>query len=328
MKRYGSTTLFFALVLASSCWLTPNTAKAQASAASLVIDSRTGKVLVGEDFNKKLPVASLTKIATACVAIDWLTATNGDRNAYMSVPAEVTGLGGANPLNLRPGDRITVRDGLFSSLMASDNAAALTLAHHIGGQMWSRAGTRADSEVSYFVEQMNELAKAKGMTRTKFVNPHGLDHGRSRRNQGYSTAADIARIALYASEKPTFNFFVAQKERDLSYLRGAQKLSFRIFNTNKLLGQLGVDGTKTGRTTQAGDCLVLSARKDDKIVELADNRRIRTPYHIIIVTLNSQDRFGQGASLIHQGWSAYEQWLAAGLPIGRNGDDVVQLPQD
>ncbi|MFT5466705.1 MAG: D-alanyl-D-alanine carboxypeptidase (penicillin-binding protein 5/6) [Verrucomicrobiales bacterium] len=325
MKRYGSKLAIFALFFTSSCWFGLGVAQAQTSDAYLVIDSRTGKVLVGEDIDKKLQIASITKVATACVVLDWLTATKGDRNAYMTVPASVSTLGGANPLNLQAGDRLTIRDGLFSALMASDNAAALTLAEHIGNEMWSRTGSRARSGLDFFVEQMNELAKAKGMTRTKFVNPHGLDHERTR---GYSSAADIARISLYALEKPSFNFFVAQTERDISYLRGQQKLSFRIGNTNKLLGQLGVEGVKTGRTTRAGDCLVLSARKDDKIVELADNRRIRTPYHIIVVTLNSEDRFGQGASLIHQGWAAYEQWLNDGLPLSGRGEDVVKLPTD
>lgn len=325
MKRYASKSAILAAFLAFGLSFGPIGAAAQTSEAFLVIDTRTGKVLVGDNFNDKLPVASLTKIATACVVIDWLTATEGDRNAYISVPNSIRDLGGANPLNLQPGDRITVRDALFSSLMASDNASALTLAEHFGEDMWRRTGARARSGLEFFVEQMNELAKAKGMTRTRFVNPHGLDHGRDR---GFSTAADMARLSLYALEKPSFNFFVAQKDREISYYRGQQKLSFRIGNTNKLLGQLGVEGVKTGRTTRAGDCLILSARKDDRIEELPDNRRLRTPYHIIVVTLNSQDRFAQGASLIHQGWAAYEQWLAEGLPLSGRGNDVVRLPSE
>lgn len=327
MKSYDLKMRVFALILACSCWFGISNVSAQNSSAYLVIDSRTGKILVGKDYNDKLPVGSITKIAAACVVLDWLTATNGDRNAYMTVPNGVATLSGANPLGLQPGDRLTIRDGLFSALMASDNAAALTLADHIGTEMWRRTGARANSGVDFFVEQMNELAKAKGMTKTRFYNPHGLD-GASRRKQGYSSAADVARISLYALEKPSFNFFVAQTERDISYHRGGQKLSFRIFNTNKLLGQLGVDGVKTGRTTKAGDCLVLSARKDDKIVQLEDNRRIRTPYHLIVVTLNSDDRFRQGQNLIHQGWIAYDQWLAGGLVLSRKGDDVVRLPEE
>ncbi|MEM7012494.1 MAG: serine hydrolase [Verrucomicrobiota bacterium] len=325
MKCFELKKWVFVLILACSCWFCVSNTSAQSSSAYLVIDSRTGKVLLGKDYDDKLPVGSITKVATACVVLDWLTATKGDRNAYMTVPNDVAAISGANPLGLRPGDRLTIRDGLFSALMASDNAAALTLADHIGTDMWRKTGARATSGIDFFVEQMNELAKAKGMSRTRFYNPHGLD-GESRRKQGYSSAADVARISLYALEKPSFNFFVAQKERDISYQRGGQKLSFRVFNTNKLIGQLGVDGVKTGRTTKAGDCLVLSARKDDKIVQLEDNRRIRTPYHLIVVTLNSQDRFRQGQNLIHQGWIAYDQWLDGGLVLGR-GDDIVKLPE-
>ena len=128
MKRYASKSAILAVFLALGCCFGPIGAAAQNSEAYLVIDTRTGKVLVGDNFNDKLPVASLTKIATACVVLDWLTATDGDRNAYISVPNSVREIGGANPLNLQPGDRISMRNSLSSMMMASDNRAAEALA--------------------------------------------------------------------------------------------------------------------------------------------------------------------------------------------------------
>ncbi|MEM1296767.1 MAG: serine hydrolase, partial [Verrucomicrobiota bacterium] len=253
--------------------LLPVLALGQSSKAHIIVDTRTGKILDGRNYTDKLPVASLTKVVTASVVLDWTTARNSDINALMIVPAEAFLENGANPLGLRAGDRISIRDGLSSALMASDNVAAYTLAKHIGTEMWQMDGGKARSGVEFFVTQMNLLAEARGMTRSRFVNPDGSDAGR---NKGYSTAADMVRITAYAIKKPSFNFIASQKQRDVSFQRGAEKLAFRIYNTNTLLEQFGVDGVNTGRTNSAGDCLITSVRKPDRIEQLPGNRQIRT----------------------------------------------------
>ncbi len=301
--------------------LLPLMAFGQSSKAYIVVDSRTGKILDGANYNDKLPIASLTKVVTACVVLDWIKARGSDTNTVIVVPPEAVVDTGANPLNLQPGDRITIRDALTSALMGSDNVAAYTLADHIGTEMWRHHGGRSRSSVEFFVSQMNLLAEARGMSRSKFVNPHGVDDDR---NHGFSSAADLVRITAYALNKPSFNFIVGQTQRDVSVIRGAQTLAFRIYNTNKLLGQSGVDGVKTGRTSRAGDCLITSARKPDQIVQLEGNRQLRTPYHLIIVTLNSDDRFRQTSNLIANGWLQYDAWLAAGLPA--TSKDRLEMP--
>lgn len=288
------------------------------------MDTRTGRVLVGKNYHEKLPVASLTKIVTACVALDWLEGTNGDRNRMITIPFSAMNLGGANPLGFQAGDQISIRDALFCALMASDNIAAETLAENLGNEMLQRAGqapggggglgfgkTGRSSGTDFFVAQMNALAKRQGMDRSNFVNSHGLD---SDKPKGYSTAADMAKITVYAIEKPSFNFIVSQPQREVSYLRAGQEMRFLVHNTNKMLSMEGVDGVKTGRTTRAGDCLIISVRKQDKIQELQGNQRLRIPYHLIVVTLDSSDRFGQATYLVGEGWRNYEGWLAAGLP--------------
>tara|TARA_R110002096_G_scaffold273422_2_gene467206 strand:- start:9564 stop:10535 length:972 start_codon:yes stop_codon:yes gene_type:complete len=293
----------------------------QSSKAHIVVDSRTGKILEGKNYTDKLPVASLTKVVTACVVLDWTTARNSDMNTLMTVPAEAFVEAGANPLGLQAGDRISIRDGLGSALMASDNISAYTLAHHIGTEMWQVDGGKARSAIEFFVSQMNLLAEARGMSRSNFVNPDGYDGGRAK---GVSTAADMARITNYAIKKPSFNFIVGQKQRDVSFMRGPEQLAFRIYNTNTLLEQFGVDGVKTGRTSRAGDCLITSVRKPDRIEILPGNRQLRTPYHLIIVVLDSTDRFRETTSLISRGWGKYESWLAAGLPM--SAKDKLDMP--
>ncbi|MCB1062234.1 MAG: D-alanyl-D-alanine carboxypeptidase [Verrucomicrobiae bacterium] len=284
--------------------------QAQASNSYIVVDANHKKILISNDADRKMPVASLTKVATALVALDWVYSKNGDKNAVMTVPQTVSALGGANPLGMQPGDRITVRDAVYAALMASDNVSAHTLAEYFGWQMLPHVGGR--DPMRAFVDQMNALAASLGMSRTKFVNPHGLDH---QGPVGTSTARDMARLMIYGLRNPSFNFIVAQTSREISYQRGGQSLGFTINNTNKLLGQYGIDGGKTGSTQRAGDCLITTARKPDRFVPVNATQKRRIPYRLVTVVLASPDRFGQTAGLIQQGWTNYDAWVAGGMQV-------------
>ena len=276
----------------------------------IVVDANHKKVLLANEADRKVPVASLTKVATVLVALDWIYSQRGDKNAVMVVPPSAATLGGANPLGMQPGDRITVRDAGYAALMASDNVSAETLAAHFGREMQPRVGAR--DPMSAFVDQMNALAHELGMSRTKFANAHGLDH---QSRYGTSTARDMARLMIYGLRNPSFNFIVAQSSRDISYERGGQRLGFTIKNTNQLLGKFGVDGGKTGSTRRAGDCLLTTARKPDRFVPINGNQKRRIPYRLVTVVLGSPDRFGQTSNLIQQGWSAYDGWIAGGMRV-------------
>ncbi|HRX53043.1 MAG TPA: serine hydrolase [Verrucomicrobiales bacterium] len=300
------------------CWLAlPTSLRAQSSASYIVVDATQKKILLEGEPDRKLPVASLTKVATATVAMDWVDARNGDRSEMMTVPYSVGSLGGANPLGLAPGDQITLRDALYSALLASDNACALTIADHIGREMMQRTG--GPDPVSVFVTQMNALAATQGMSRTRFVDPHGLSAN------GYSTAKDLARLMIYAMRNASFNFICSQQTRRVAYVRQGQSMAFDIKTTNQLLGQMGVDGGKTGSTAKAGECLILTVRKPDRISDLPGGMKRRVPYRLVIVELASSDRFGQGRLLIQQGWNAYENWLASGLVV-KDAKEMLTTP--
>jgi D-alanyl-D-alanine carboxypeptidase len=155
------------------------------------------------------------------------------------------------------------------------------------------------------------------MTRTKFVNPHGLDH---QNRYGTSTARDMARLMIYGLRNPSFNFIVAQTSRDIAYQRGGQSLGFTIKNTNQLLGKYGVDGGKTGSTRRSGDCLIATARKPDRFVPYSEGKKRRIPYRLVTVVLASPDRFGQTSQLVGQGWSTYDVWVNGGMQVSAAGD--------
>ncbi len=223
-----------------------------AQEAHMVVEAYSGKVLSANNASAKRPVASLTKLATAIVAVDWATATGTDISTQMiRVPEIVTQLGVSSPSNLAPGDTLTLRDAMYAALLTSDNIAALTIAHHVGSQIVSRRG-RGGDPVLVFVDEMNKLSKAILAKNTRFVNAHGLENGPK---PGYSTAADMARLSIHAMRRNAINFIVRQPSRDITVngSSGARRLTLQ--NTNELIGEAGILGIKTGTTNAAGPCL-------------------------------------------------------------------------
>jgi D-alanyl-D-alanine carboxypeptidase (penicillin-binding protein 5/6) len=286
--------------------------RADAAAAYAVIDSASGHVLMSENGEKKLPVASLTKVATAIVALDWAKSSGANLNDLAVVPQSATSIGGVNPVGFEPGDRATVRDLIYAMLMQSDNVAAYTIAEHVGRTLQSQNNA---SPVDLFVAQMNALARRLGATKksTMFLNPAGLDNLDKR--PPYSTALDMARIARHAMEDSAFRFYVSQKERQIEIQKSSgQSTRYLLRNTNELLGVEHIDGVKTGMTRKAGECLILSSAKPPESVQVGDRFHI-TPRRLIVVVLGSANRFAEGAALLQQGWAQHEAWVAAGRPV-------------
>jgi D-alanyl-D-alanine carboxypeptidase (penicillin-binding protein 5/6) len=285
---------------------------AVAAQAYVIVDSKTGYILEGQEPRKKLQVGSLTKIATASVVLDWAEQKSGDLNQVVTIPQEAFAGIVENNIGFQPGDSITLRDLLYAALVQSDNIAAYTLAHHVGSRLGSLLPSEASSKLTpadAFVAQMNALAKQLRMERTRFVNPHGID--KNVRPMPYSTAEDMARLTRYAMNKASFRFYVSQKERQISFDRGGRRLNYVLRNTNELLGKNDIDGVKTGRTSRAGDCLILSAVREPELLKQGQMITV-FPRHLIVVLLGSTNRFGEGAGLVQRGWQLYDQWAASG----------------
>src|SRR5436190_11660348 len=257
----------------------------------VIVDSKTGYVLEEQEPRKKLQVGSLTKIASASVVLDWAEHKSGDLNQVVTIPPEAFVGVVENNVGFQPGDSITLRDLLYAALVQSDNIAAYTLAHHVGSQLGSLLPSEVSSKLTpadAFVAQMNALAKQLKMERTRFVNPHGID--KNVRPMPFSTAEDMARLTRYAMNKASFRFYVSQKQRQISFDRGGGRLNYMLRNTNELLGQNGIDGVKTGRTTRAGDCLILSTNREPELVKQGERITVY-PRHLFVVLLGSTNRF-------------------------------------
>lgn len=278
--------------------------------SSIIVDNQTGRILEGIHANDKLPIASLTKLALAMVTLDWAELKNLNLEESATVPeAAISTTAGINPLGLQAGDTLTLRDLLYACLLASDNVAAYTLADHLGKTLPNPTGL---DPVGNTVANMNALARQLGMRHTLFLNPHGLDV--SEGTEPYSSATDLARLTRYAYSKAGLAFYVAQSEREIHVQRGASNLGVVLHNTNPLLGTDNIDGVKTGRTSRAGDCIILTSEHKPEVVRQGDTV-YTTPRRIIVVLLGGTNREQEGLQLIQRGWALYDDWAAKGRQV-------------
>ncbi len=298
-------------------------ATARAQECAMVVEAYSGKVLVASNAGAKRPIASLTKIATGIVAVDWAAATGTDiATVQITVPDTITRVGGPNPMNLQPGDRISLRDALYSALLGSDNLSAVTIADHVGRELVRRRGKDADP-VAEFVGEMNRLSVALGMTQTRFANPHGLERSGSK---AYCTAADVARLSIYAMRRNAFSFIVRQPERTISVHGAGGIRSYHVRNSNELIGETGILGIKTGTTSAAGPCVSVCMERDPLVRTKADGSKGATPRRLVVVVLNNPDRFNRARSLLQQGWAVYDAWLASGAPVQDRRKELILVP--
>jgi D-alanyl-D-alanine carboxypeptidase len=303
---------FFGIAFALSTLVSAAQSVSAAAPSYLVVDSQTGYVLVEQGARDKRQIGSLTKVATACVVLDWAEKKGGDLSQVATIPQQAFVGIEKNEIGFQPGDTISLRDLLYAALVQSDNIAANTLALHVGETLQSVLAGGANSKITpagEFVAQMNALARQLKMDRTRFTNPTGFDQ--KERPMPYSCAVDLARLTRYAMNKASFRFYVSQKEREIVFNRAGKQMHALLRTTNDLLGKDGIDGVKTGQTARAGECLILSANRESEIIKEGESARI-FPRHLIVVVLGATDRFGDGERLVRQGWQAYDQWAAAG----------------
>lgn len=218
-------------------------APAIGAAAAVVIDGASGAVLYEKNAHQPLPPASLTKMATAILAVE---AGNLDR--WVSVDVDSRAMADSTLMGLRPGDCFRMRDLLYGLMLPSGNDAALAIGR-------GQAGTDAA-----FVESMNALVGRLGLKETRFVNPHGLNAA------GHvASANDLALLARYGMTMPDFVAAVGARQWSAQGSR-----TIYLSNTNSFLARYpGADGVKTGYTEEAGRTLVASVMHDGRRVFVA-----------------------------------------------------------
>lgn len=298
--------IFLSLVLAHG--VVP---EAGAQSAVMVVDSYNRKVHVAGNANQRRPVGGLAKIAAAMVTLDWADASKVGVNVLATVPDYAPTMAGPSPLGLQPGDRLTLRDLIYAAMMTSDYTSAIALGDFVGRDHLYRLG-KGGHPMEEFVRQMNSLAQREGAKNTRFASPHGLEVGRS---SGFSSAADIARLSLYAISRPAMRFYTNQRSRNITVYRGSGTLSVVLTNTNQMLGVDRIDGVKASSTPRSGGCVVVSAERPSSVTPQADGSSTIFRHRMVVVVIGSANPFAEAQALLNQGWGAYDRWLAAGRPI-------------
>jgi len=208
------------------------------AAAAIIFDPQSGQVIWGENAQDKRSIASITKVMTAVVFLE------DQPDLSQEVTVERGDTYAASTTYLRPNDRLTFREVLHLTLIASDNAAARILARS------SHGGSTG------FIERMNTKAAELGLENTSFTDPSGL------RAENVSSAYDLSRLITYAATDPQISPIVAPIMRTAEYKVTTSRRTINIHNTNRLVmdGDVDVMGGKTGFISKAGHCLATVLR--------------------------------------------------------------------
>ena len=246
--------------------------------AMCLIEASTGRVLASKNEQAPLAMASTTKIMTAITAIE--NAENLDE--IFEIDPSAVGISGTS-MYLRKGEKHSLRDLLYALMLVSANDASVAIGKRVGGTL------------EKFVDMMNFTAYKIGATSTHFENTHGLDE------QGhYTSARDLALIAAYALNNPTFRDIVSTKNIKITSADGKTRY---LHNKNKLLQSFdGAMGVKTGFTDDAGRCLVSAAERDGM--------------RLVCVVLNCSPMFEDCAALMNWGFENFKMVdLCQGLTL-------------
>jgi D-alanyl-D-alanine carboxypeptidase (penicillin-binding protein 5/6) len=258
-----------------------------------LIDADTGLYLAGKDPDKRLAIASTTKVMTALVTLD--EGVNLDEEVTVSESAAKYAGSVYSNVGLYPYDRVSVEDLLTAALVPSGTDADYALAEYVG-----------DGSVDGFVSKMNDKAEELGLKNTHFENPAGIDA-----KGNYSSANDLAKITREVMKYPEFREIVAKPEATIS----TQDREIDVVNTNLLVvPNSGYDygpatGVKTGTSPQAGPCLIASAQSDDE------------SYIAVVLDAGGDvQRFQAARGALEYGFGEYEH-----EPLVESGDAYAKL---
>lgn len=202
------------------------------------------------DQSKRFAPASLTKLFTACTALQYL-----DPAAVVTVGEEVTWIHPHSSVAwLKEGHRLTVEMLMQGMLMQSGNDAAYVLAVAAGRAIAADENMDARSALDAFMARMNEDIRAWGLTGTHLVTPDGIDA-----EGHYTTVSDLMGISKLAMQSPIISRYAAMDKANVTFESGE---SCTWSSTNWLLNPESdyycpaACGLKTGSTSNAGNCVV------------------------------------------------------------------------
>ena len=255
--------LCFFLVLIFAICPVPISALSLSAGSAVLIDAVSGEVLYSKNPDKRLSMASTTKIMTALLLCEY-----GDLQREITVTPEMVYVEGTS-MGLKVGMKVRLEDILYGMLLASGNDAANAAAVAVGGG------------IENFVSMMNDKAREIGLINTHFNTPSGLDG-----DSHYTTAYELALLTRYALNNDDFYKACSTKSKTIE-LDGVK---ITLANHNRLLSSYnGAIGVKTGFTKKSGRCLVSAAERNNA--------------RIIAVTLNDKNDWQDHKAMLDYGFS-------------------------
>ena len=245
------------------------------SESAILMDAESGKILYEKNIDEKLPMASMTKIMSMLLIMESIENGTLSYDDKVLISENASGMGGSQVF-LQAGEEYKVSDLLKCIAIASANDAVVAMAEKISGS------------VDAFVTLMNTRANELGLKNTNFANPHGLDN-----DNHYSTAYDMALTAKELLRHEDILKYTSIYEDYLTKPDGSQ---IWLVNTNRLVRFYdGVDGLKTGYTTEAGYCLTATAKKQDlRLIS------------VVMKSTSAEDRSSDTSTLLSYGFNSFK----------------------
>ena len=267
-------TIFILLIIIKCDYVSAEINLDLKSKSAIMIEESSKKILFEKDAHEKMAPASMTKIMTLLLVAEAISDNRISLDQEVTASEYAVSMGGSQ-VYLEANSKYKISELIKAVGIGSANDAAVVLAEVIGGS------------VENFVAMMNNKAKELGLTDTNFKNPHGLDEANH-----YSTAYDMAMIA---SELVKYDFILDVTSTYEDHFTHPNGNSIWLVNTNSLIRFYdGVDGLKTGFTTEAGYCLTATKKVDDM--------------RILTVTMNAEtkdDRNSDTIKLMESAFSMY-----------------------
>ena len=245
--------------------------------AHYLMDPYSGRVFLTNNGEDALPVASISKLMTLVVALEAVERDEVRLDDLVTASPFAASKRGSR-IWLETGEQLTLGELIYAIAVGSANDAAVAVAEFL-------AGTEAG-----FVDLMNIRAKELGLVRTTFRNSTGLpEEGGS----NMMSAQDVALLVRHAMGVPRLMDYVSTYEYTMR--KDTTKIPV-LWNGNKLLRRYyGVDGMKTGFTTEAGYCIAATAEREN--------------FRLIAVTLghkSEEERESAARALLDYGFRKYQ----------------------
>ncbi len=277
-KYVISFVLIFSIVLSLiiSVGAKENSTIVKSAKSYILMEEKTGQILLEGNKDEKMELASVTKIMTLLLVMEDIESGKYSLETKVTASSNAESMGGSQ-IYLKAGEQMSVNELIKAVSISSANDACVALGEFSAGSIES------------FVSKMNQRAKELGMNNTNFVNCTGLPA-----ENHYSTAYDIALMSKeLLKHKKVFEYTKIWMDT----LRDGK---FGLANTNKLIKQYnGATGLKTGFTDGAKFCLSATATRDNLSL-----------IAVVLGCQTSNERFSDASTLLDYGFSNYNFYIS------------------